>query len=263
MAANFPRRLCLNCDIGERGPDHATDRELMRWIDIANIACGGHAGDEASVRAFLELAEEHGVTVAAHLSYPDRENFGRTSMDISLPLLRSSLDEQRALLPETGTVKFHGALYNDSCRRGDLAGVLTEWLLRSGCTTVLTMPESALARACIEAGITVLAEAFAERRYLLNPADGSLSLVGRDRADASIHTVEEAASQAEAIVRRGEVTALVEEAGAFEDTAGGRPATGRTVPLQVDTICIHSDSEIALPLVRELTRMRTLWEEER
>ena len=73
----------VNCDIGERGADHPVDRQLMELIDIANIACGGHAGDETSIHAFCQLAEQHGVTVTAHLSYPDRENFGRRSLDIS------------------------------------------------------------------------------------------------------------------------------------------------------------------------------------
>jgi 5-oxoprolinase (ATP-hydrolysing) subunit A len=262
MVPISPRRVRLNCDMGERGPDHPTDRELMRWIDIANIACGGHAGDEASVRAFLELAREHEVTVTAHLSYPDRENFGRKSMDISPSRLRTSLAEQHALLPEIRTVKFHGALYNESCRRDDLAAVLTDWLLRAGITAVVTMPDSALARTCTQAGITVLAEAFAERRYRLDTSTGSLSLVDRDRADASIHTVDEAVHQAEGIIRRGEVTALVDELSAGADM-DGRSATGRTVSLQVETICIHSDSAIALPLVRELAGKRTQWEEGR
>jgi len=105
------------------------------------------------------LAREHEVTVTAHLSYPDRENFGRKSMDISPSRLRTSLAEQHALLPEIRTVKFHGALYNESCRRDDLAAVLTDWLLRAGITAVVTMPDSALARTCTQAGITVLAEA--------------------------------------------------------------------------------------------------------
>ena len=63
--------MLINCDIGERGADHPQDRELMAYIHIANIACGGHAGDETSIEAFRALAEKHEVEVSAHLSYPD------------------------------------------------------------------------------------------------------------------------------------------------------------------------------------------------
>jgi len=114
----------INCDIGERGPGHAVDRRLMEVVHIANLACGGHAGDRASVQAFRALAEEHGVELAAHLSYPDRPNFGRRVLAMPLPALLASLDEQLALLPSPKRVKFHGALYNESCRSRELAAAL-------------------------------------------------------------------------------------------------------------------------------------------
>ena len=231
-------RILLNCDIGERGPDNSTDLELMRWIDIANVACGGHAGDHVSVDAFRRRADEYGVIVTAHLSYPDREGFGRKRMEIPVSALIASLEEQYALLPGVEMVKFHGALYNDGCRREDLAGELAGWLAHTPCTRVITLPDSALDKACRAVGIAVMAEAFAERRYLVDPETGILSLVGRDRADASIETVEEAVAQVERIVLRGEVAT---------------PA--RVVPVRADTVCIHSDSVIAIPLARELARL--------
>jgi len=82
----------INCDIGERGPGHATDRKLMEVIHIASLACGGHAGDSGSVKAFSALAEENGVELAAHLSYPDRENFGRRPMRLPASALLAALE---------------------------------------------------------------------------------------------------------------------------------------------------------------------------
>lgn len=241
-------RILINCDIGERGPDNETDLELMRWIDIANLACGGHAGDYVSVDAFRRLADKNRVIVTAHLSYPDREGFGRKSLGIPVSDLIASLEDQYALLPGVETVKFHGALYNDSCRNDDLARELAAWLARMQCKRVLTLPGSALDGACRAVGIEVLAEAFAERRYLVDPETGTVSLVGRDRPDASIETVEEAVSQAEMIALRGELNV---------SSRGGSDTTIRTVPVRADTICIHSDSVIAIPLARKLARLLT------
>lgn len=238
----------LNCDIGERGPDHPTDLELMRWIDIANIACGGHAGDRTSVEVFRTLALERGVTPAAHLSYPDRAGFGRSSMDISIDRLLTSLEEQYALLPEATTIKFHGALYHDSCRRPDLATALAGWLVKAGITTVITMPDSSLAGACAGTGLTIVPEAFAERRYHLDEDTGALTLLNRARPGASIDTVEEALAQATCVFRAGTVTAIVD---LDEGTSVEREA-----PLHAETICVHSDSAIALDLVRKLSEFQ-------
>lgn len=236
----------INCDIGERGSDHPLDLELMGFIDIANIACGGHAGDAGSVRVFRSLAERGDIAVAAHLSYPDREYFGRKSIAIEAAELLESLTVQYEMMPDVQLVKFHGALYNDSCARTDLAETLSRWLSGTACRTVITAPASALAMACDHVGIAVLAEAFAERRYQFDPSGGTLSLVSRQRSWASIHNLEEALRQARQITETGEVTAVVE--------ADGTVVSTRTVPLKARTLCIHSDSEIALDLARELRR---------
>lgn len=238
----------VNCDMGERGPDHPVDLELLRWIDVANVACGGHAGDEASARRFSELAGERGIRVTAHLSYPDREGFGRQTMSIPPAELLESLERQGALLPEVKTVKFHGALYNDSCSGAELARLLAQWLKERGYAAVLTMPRSALAAECEALGLEVYAEAFAERRYQIERHSGLLSLMSRRDPRASIEELHEAVAQVRRIVERGEVEAWV------EDGAGGT-SEWRTVPLQARTICIHSDSLIALPLARALSEM--------
>ena len=137
--------ILINCDIGERGADHPVDMELMDHVGMANIACGGHAGDAASVEAFLRRARGRGVKVAAHLSYPDRENFGRSTIEISDEDLLASLDRQMELMREARTVKFHGALYNDANVDVRRARLLAKWMKAKGIEEVVTPFDSELA----------------------------------------------------------------------------------------------------------------------
>ncbi len=240
-------RVLINCDIGERGVDNETDRALLREIDIANVACGGHAGDARSATFFRSESEKLGLTVAAHLSYPDRSNFGRKSVEIDRRSLGKSLRSQLEALQGVTAVKFHGALYTDSCRSRELADWLTEWLVRNSVATVLTMPGAALAESCLRAGIKVLAEAFAERRYRRDSTGASVVLVERRLPYASIQDLDDALAQAESIVMHHELP-VVSDAG-----RGG--LTFDTVPIRADTICIHSDSALALPLARGLREL--------
>jgi lactam utilization protein B/allophanate hydrolase subunit 2 len=226
--------MIINCDIGERGAAHPVDRELMRHIDIANIACGGHAGDAESIAAFRDLAAAHCVTVSAHLSYPDCEHFGRVSLDLPVAALFNALDEQLFRLPGISLVKFHGALYNDAVRDPVLAGHLVAWLLRHRIATLIAPPESEIARAAAEAGIALLPEAFADRRYCRH-VNGTLQLVDRSHAQAVFHSIEEAVQHCRELLENR--LALI---------------CGEVVPMQAETLCIHSDSDIALPLLQAL-----------
>ncbi|KAF0125394.1 MAG: UPF0271 protein [Elusimicrobia bacterium] len=230
----------VNCDIGERGPLHNGDRRLMELVHIANIACDGHAGDKESVEAFRALAVAHGVGVAAHLSYPDKPNFGRASMDLPEAELLASLDAQLALLPGVKMVKFHGALYNDAWRDAELAEALAGWLMRSAIGTILAPNDSELAAAARRLGIAVLREAFADRRYAWDDEAAHLRLSARNEPDAAITNVAEALAQADEIARRGRVN------------VSGDPANPVWKDIKADTICIHSDSPIAVELAEKL-----------
>ncbi len=236
--------MLINCDIGERGAGCAEDRRLMEVIHIANLACGWHAGTKASVKFFRALAERHGVRLAAHLSYPDRKNFGRLPMRISTPKLLAALGAQLALLPDVKRVKFHGALYNQACADAGLAEALAGWLEQSGITEILAPADCELALAAGRRGIAVLREAFAERRYEFDNAARRLRLRDRSKPGASITDLDAAAAQAGEIIQRGRVD------------VGGPAGPHNWKPLSADTICVHSDSPIALPLaarLRELT----------
>jgi len=229
----------INCDIGEKGPLHAGDRKLMDYIQIANLACDGHAGDKDSVAAFRALATERGVGVSAHLSYPDKPNFGRNTMDLPEAELLAALDAQLALLPGVKHVKFHGALYNDACRDARLAEQLAGWLVRHNIGTLLAPADSELAAATRRLGITVLREAFIDRRYDWDEATGRFRLA--DRATGGVITdLAEALAQADEIVLRGRVN------------VSGNPAKPVWKEIKADTLCIHSDSPIALELAPRL-----------
>ncbi|MDC7241506.1 MAG: LamB/YcsF family protein, partial [Spirochaetales bacterium] len=199
--------------------------------------------DERSVAAFRKLAQEKGVEVSAHLSYPDRENFGRTTIDITPEALLASLDEQYALMNDVKMVKFHGALYNDCAADASLAALLAGWLEKQGINRVMTPFDSELAGICAEKGMEVVPEAFAERRYAWSRESGKLSLVSRTREFASIHDLDEAVAHSKAIYLNQSVLAYEDDALMSEPT-----------PLQAQTICIHSDSEIALELAEALNR---------
>jgi UPF0271 protein len=232
--------ILINCDIGEQGPLHEGDRALMEFIHIANIACDGHAGDKESVAAFRALAEQRGARIAAHISYPDKPNFGRVSMELADQELLAALDAQLALLPGAALVKFHGALYNDACRDTHLAELLAVWLKRSGVATLLAPADSELAAAAYAMGVSVLREAFLDRRYSYDQAAGHLHLLPRAAGNAVISDVKEALAQAGDIIERGRVN------------VSGDSARPDWRPIKADTVCIHSDSPIALELARSL-----------
>lgn len=239
--------MIINCDIGERGAEHPVDLELMNHIGMANIACGGHAGDEESIAVFSRIARDKGIQIAAHLAYPDRRNFGRVSMAIAIKELLVALDRQLIQSIEQSRVKLHGALYNDCNVNGLLAREVAVWLHSSHIKEVVTPFDSALAGACRELDLAVCAEAFAERRYSWLPERDQLVLVSRSKHYASIHEVGEALEHSRKIIVEQRIDAVVEH----ED--GSLTTSSR--PMLAKTLCIHSDSEIALPLASGLATL--------
>jgi UPF0271 protein len=239
--------MIINCDIGERGAQHPADLELMNHIGMANIACGGHAGNAESIAVFSGIARDKGLQIAAHLGYPDRANFGRVSMDIAIKELLVALDRQLSLSVEQSRVKLHGALYNDCNVNGLLAREVALWLHSSHIKEVVTLFDSALADACRELGLAVCTEAFAERRYSWLSEREQLVLVSRNKHYASIYEVGEALEHSRKIIVEQRIDAVVEH----EDGT----LTTSSRPMLAKTLCIHSDSEIALPLASGLANL--------
>src|SRR5262250_3256465 len=140
-------RIDLNCDMGELPEAIAdgTQEALLRAITSADVACGGHAGDERTMRTTVEQAMRAGVAVGAHPGYPDRENFGRLELKISPPDIANSIYEQVRALAEVaakcGTklvhVKPHGALYNQAVKNRELAEAIAKGVAKFSKSLVL------------------------------------------------------------------------------------------------------------------------------
>lgn len=227
--------LKTNCDIGERGVAHPIDDQLMQYINIANIACGGHAGDDNSIAYYQNLAIDNNVIITAHLSYPDPANFGRLKMNISTTALIDSLTEQYQHLP-VGKIKFHGALYHEANSNDELAQALVQWMQQQQINLVLTPADSLLANYAKQHHITVMAEAFIERGYQLN--NNKLGLIPRGQAGAELDTVTQALAQYQQIQN------------------GALLINSQHYPIIAQSACIHSDSAIALELAQAISKLR-------
>jgi len=221
----------LSADLGEGSPG---EDQIWPLIDSANVACGGHTGDEESMRDAVRRAREHGVKLGAHPSYPDREHFGRRSLEIAPAALCDSLIVQISTLHVIGNVqhvKPHGALYNDAHKDRALAEIIVTAIRTVDPNIALVAPDhSQMAAAARDAGMRVIREAFADRRY---EPDGSL--VSR-KIPGSTLTIEEAAAQAALVAQEGVVIAR----------------DGSRIPLQFDTLCIHADMERAVERLRAI-----------
>lgn len=232
-------RIDLNCDLGE-GAGH--DAELMPLISSANIACGAHAGDEATMRATIALAVRHGVAIGAHPGFEDREHFGRRELPVTpVEVKRLVLGQTRrlaAIARESGAtlahVKPHGALYNLIARDAALARAAAEAVRE--CDPALVVFGLAGSCALAEAralGLRVASEVFADRTYR---ADGSLT--PRTQAGALIEREDDAVAQVRRLVRDGRV----------------RATDGTDVAIAADTVCLHGDGAHAVAFARRLRR---------
>jgi UPF0271 protein len=221
----------LSCDLGEAATeaDRRLEAEIWPLITSANIACGGHTGDAATMRDAVENARRCGVSAGAHPSYPDRENFGRRSMSIDDVPLGQSLREQISALRDIAAaadivlthVKPHGALYNDAQVDIRLAGVILDAVVSvSPSMAVVCAGGSAVEEVAKLKNVRVVREGFADRRYQRNG-----NLVGRSRPDALLLDAAEAAAQACSIVIDRRV---------FCDD-------GSSIDIHAQTVCVHSD----------------------
>jgi len=227
--------MLINCDIGERGAAHSIDDALMACIDIANIACGGHAGDKRSIRHYQDLARDHGVRVSAHLSYPDRQGFGRTVIPITTDKLLCDLEMQLQMIGTTESVKLHGALYNEANRNHSLAKSLAEWFKKKEITTLLTPEGSALEHYALLQGITILNEAFLDRRYILGVSGPEIA--PRHHENALITSLPDALQQYRQL------------------SDGYIIINDQRIPLKAHTLCIHSDAPAALDIAQAIARV--------
>ncbi len=220
-------KIDLNCDVGEGA---GSDARIIPLVTSANVACGFHAGDAATMRRTVRLAREHSVAVGAHPSFPDREGFGRRAVNAAPEQVKDDVTYQigalwaicRAEGVRLAHVKPHGALYNQAAGDAELARAVCE-AVRAVDPTLVVMclarsPMAAIVRA---AGLACAEEAFADRAYT---AAGML--VPRSAAGAVIEDPERVAERASGIVREKRVVAI----------------DGTVVPLEAQTLCVHGDT---------------------
>ncbi|HWR76460.1 MAG TPA: 5-oxoprolinase subunit PxpA [Thiobacillus sp.] len=224
----------LNADIGEG----FADVSLMPYLARVSIACGGHAGDAASMTAALRLAAEHGVAAGAHPSYPDRAQFGRQALAATEDEIAAWVMQQTEVLAEHAArlgirlthVKPHGALYNVAARDAGVARAIARAVAALDPALALVgLSGSQLITAGQGADLAVLNEAFADRRY-----QSSGQLVSRETSGALIVNPQAASEQARALAQGKPV-----------GTSGGG-----AIRIKVDTICLHSDTPNALNIAR-------------
>jgi UPF0271 protein len=232
----------LNADLGEsthtkRFPHEA---EIFPYLSSCNIACGFHGGDPIFIEKAILQALEHGLRIGAHPSYPDRENFGRMPMELTAAaqqaMLRYQVSALKGIVESLGGqlsyVKPHGALYHTLCRderQAQLAVAVFHSIDPN--LQVMGLPDSALARAASDTGLGYIREGFADRRYA---PDGQL--LSRQQPGAVLHNPAEVVGQVRQILMEGMVTTN----------------TGARLPLQVDSLCVHGDNPMAVPILQAL-----------
>ena len=215
----------LNCDMGEL-EDASHEAALMEHITSANIACGGHAGDEATMERTVRLALARGVHIGAHPGYPDRANFGRTEVPMSpsdiADIVRQQIERLDVVVRRLGGtivhVKPHGALYNAAVRNAEVARAIGDGVARwNSAVPIFGLAASPMLEVWRSMGLTAMGEGFADRRY---EPDGTLR--HRKFPDALITDPQEAAAQAVRLASSG----------------------------TAQTICVHGDTPGAAAILR-------------
>lgn len=240
---NSMQHLDMNADVGEGMDNEAL---LMPYLTSCNIACGAHAGDVATMDTVLQLAVANQVKIGAHPSYPDKANFGRIAMDITPEALQQSLLAQLQLFQERleqlpkaqlHHIKAHGALYNVSATDKEVAQILVDVVQQMAPKAILYVPYgSVTADVATAAGLTIQYEIFADRNY-----QDDLQLVPRSESNAVLTDTKEVAAHVARMVLEGKVQTV----------------SGKLVPIQADTCCVHGDNEAAIVIVKELQQLLT------
>ena len=232
----------LNADLGEGfGRWRLTDDEqLLSVVTSANVACGFHAGDAATMRRVCELAAERGVRIGAQVSYRDLAGFGRRAMDVPPDELAAEVAYQigalevfaRAAGSRVAYVKPHGALYNRVVHDEEQAAAVVEGVvLAGGSLPVLGLPSSRFLKVAERAGLPVVTEAFADRAYT---EEGTL--VPRTQEGAVITEAETVVERSLGLARFGVVTSH----------------SGERVPVRARSLCLHGDTPGAVELARRV-----------
>ncbi|MDO5972029.1 5-oxoprolinase subunit PxpA [Flavivirga aquimarina] len=233
----IPNAIDINVDVGE---GVGNESQLIPLISSCNIACGGHAGDTNTMQNVVRLAKEHRVKIGAHPSFPDKENFGRMSVDMSCAALFKSIKDQidnltDILREEHSTlhhVKPHGALYNLAAVDEKVAHVIIEVMKTMIVPIKLYVPfKSVIETLAKSQNIPIIYEAFADRNY-----NDDLTLVSRKNKLASIHNEDHLFEHVFNMISKQQVKTI----------------TGKNMDIKAQTFCIHGDNPNAINLVKNL-----------
>ncbi|MDA0770985.1 MAG: LamB/YcsF family protein [Chloroflexi bacterium] len=231
-------KIDFNCDMGESFGMYKMgfDEEVIKHITSANIACGFHAGDPQWMRYTVRLAEEHGVAVGAHPSFPDLNGFGRRNMNATPEEVKNDVTYQVGALQAFTSgrrlqhVKPHGAMYNMAVNDESLGQAICEAILEIDPEMILVaLAESRWVKLAEDMGLRVAREIFADRA--LN-ADGTL--VSRSKTGSVIHDVNEVVERSVRMVTEGKAVAI----------------DGEVIDVQADSLCLHGDTPGAVEMAK-------------
>ena len=232
----------INCDLGESSKLHSTENDplLLKIVNSANIACGYHAGDKFTMEKTIEISKENNVSIGAHPSFNDLENFGRKRLNLPSSEITKLIIDQINILSDVANkagmkvthVKPHGALNNMACENYDLAKVISESIIQVNKELIFLVPTgSQMEKAGKKLGMKVAVEIFADRNY---EDDGNL--VSRSKDNAMIIDPEIAKKHVIKMVQNQAINCY----------------SGKQIPCEIDAICVHGDGSSAVNTAKQI-----------
>jgi len=226
----------LNSDVGEGIGNEA---QLLPLLSSCNIACGAHAGDTTTIQQTIQLAIQHKVKIGAHPGYPDKENFGRTILDISPTALRNSLITQIQTVKNFAErqhqklhhVKAHGALYNLAAVDVEIARLIIAVVKEIDDQLILYVPYQSVIQKEAKGHLEMMVEGFADRRY-----NNDYTLVNRSFPKAVIHDANAVLDHIIPMITEQQITTI----------------ENKILPFKIDTLCVHGDTPEAFQMLKEI-----------
>jgi UPF0271 protein len=232
----------INCDLGEKSKYHSNkyDPDLLKIVNSANVACGFHAGDDESMKQVIQISKKNNVSIGAHPSFNDPENFGRERMNLSSNEIKKLIIDQYEILQKIADnygaivthIKPHGALNNMACEDIELATTLAQTINEIGKDLIYLVPTgSKMEEAAKKFNRKIACEIFADRNY---EDDGNL--VSRKKLHAIITDPEEAKKHVLSMVKNQALNCH----------------SGKQIPCEIDSVCIHGDNESSLVTAKSI-----------
>jgi UPF0271 protein len=232
----------INCDLGEKSKHHSNkyDPDLLEIVNSANVACGFHAGDNESMNQVVEISKKNSVSIGAHPSFNDPENFGRQRMNLSAAEIRKLIIDQYEILQKISEshgekvthIKPHGALNNMACEDIELATTLAKAISEISKDLIYLVPTgSKMEIAAKKLNMKIACEIFADRNY---EDDGNL--VSRKKSHALITNPEQAKKHVLNMVKNQALNCH----------------SGKQIPCEIDSVCIHGDNESSLATAKSI-----------